>query len=221
MRWPVCVLVFLAAGIAPSQDKVRTMFPPVRGLHEMVAAANNLEVAAGIRILAQGGNAVDAGVATVLAAAVTEQSRVGLGGEIPILIKMKDKPVIVISGIGVAGSKATVQFFEHRSAEAWEQPDKLAPIPAIGPRAALTPGLVDGLLLALEKYGTLSFSQVVAPAIEYADEGFPIGEEFAEFLGALQDYHAFWPASFRFFYPNGTAPGRGQIVKMPALANTL
>jgi gamma-glutamyltranspeptidase / glutathione hydrolase len=222
MRWPAFLLVLFSVAIARSQDTVRTMFPAVRGLHEMVGAANNLEVAAGMRVLAQGGNAVDAGVATVLAATVTEQSRVGLGGEIPILIKMKDKPVMAISGIGVAGSKATVQFFEHRTAEKWEPADRpLAPIPAIGPRAAITPGLVDGLLLALEKYGTMSFAQVAAPAIEYADEGFPIGEEFAEFLGELQQYHAFWPASFRFFYPNGTSPKRGEIVKMPSLANTL
>src|SRR6185295_15498210 len=154
--------------------------------------------------------------------AVTEQSRVGLGGEIPILIKMKDKPVIAISGVGVAGSKATVQFFDHRAPEKWEPTDRApAPIPAIGPRAAITPGLVDGLLLALEKYGTMSFTQVSAPAIEYADEGFPIAEEFAEFLGQLQPYHSFWPASFRFFYPNGSAPKRGEVVKMPSLANTL
>ena len=221
MRWPACLLLLFSVVIARSQDTVRTMFPAVRGLHEMVAAANNLEVAAGLRMLAQGGNAVDAGVATVLAATVTEQSRVGLGGEIPILIKLKDKPVIAISGIGVAGSKATVQFFEHRAPEQWEQPGRVAPIPAIGPRAAITPGLVDGLLVALEKYGTMSFAQVAAPAIEYADEGFPIGEEFAEFLGELQQYHAFWPTSFRFFYPNGVAPKRGEIVKMPDLANTL
>ena len=65
----------------------------------------------------------------VLAATVTEQSRVGLGGEIPILIKMKDKPVIVISGVGVAGSKATVQFFENRTDEPWEQPGHIAPDP--------------------------------------------------------------------------------------------
>src|SRR5579864_9746922 len=134
MRWPACLLLLFSAclstRIVRSQDTVRTMFPAVRGLHEMVGAANNLEVAAGMRMLAQGGNAVDAGVATVLAATVTEQSRVGLGGEIPILIKMKDKPVIAISGVGVAGSKATVQFFEHRTREQWEPADRpLAPIP--------------------------------------------------------------------------------------------
>src|SRR5581483_1644376 len=221
MRWPIFLLLAVTGIVAWSQDTVRTMFPAVRGLHEMVAAANNMEVAAGMRMLAEGGNAVDAGVATVLAATVTEQSRVGLGGEIPILIKMKGKPVMAISGVGVAGSKATVEFFEHRQPERWEPPGKIAPIPAIGPRAAITPGLVDGLLLALEKYGTMSFAQVAAPATEYAEEGFPIGEEFADFLGELQQYHAFWPASFRFFYPSGVAPKRGEIVKMPTLANTL
>jgi gamma-glutamyltranspeptidase/glutathione hydrolase len=180
-----------------------------------------LEVEAGMRMLAQGGNAVDAGVAATLTATVTEQSRVGLGGEIPILIKMKNKPVVAISGVGVAPAKATVDFFKNRAAEAWEQPGHLAPIPAIGPKAALTPGLFDGLLLALEKYGTMSFAQVAAPAIEHADEGFPIGEEFAEFLGELQQYHALWPASLHFFYPSGTAVKRGEILKMPALAATL
>ena len=84
-----------------------SMFPPVRGTHEMVAAANNQEVEAGYRIVTSGGNAVDAGVASVLAAAVTEQSRFGLGGEMPLLIKMAGKPVIAISGVGTAPAKAT------------------------------------------------------------------------------------------------------------------
>ena len=89
------------------------MFPPVRGTHEMVGAANNLEVEAGFRILTKGGNAVDAGVATVLAAAVTEQSRFGLGGEMPLLVKLAGKPVVAISGIGTAPAKATVEFLQE------------------------------------------------------------------------------------------------------------
>ena len=79
-----------------------TMFPQVRGTHEMVGAANNFEVEAGYRILTQGGNAVDAAVAAVLTAAVTEQSRFGLGGEMPMLVKMNGQPVIAISGVGIA-----------------------------------------------------------------------------------------------------------------------
>src|SRR5438309_11509617 len=83
-----------------------TMFPPIRGTHEMVGAANNFEVEAGYRILTQGGNAVDAGVASVLAAAVTEQSRFGIGGVMPLLVKMNGKPVIDVSGVGVPPAKA-------------------------------------------------------------------------------------------------------------------
>src|SRR6266404_8541991 len=113
-----------------------TMFPPVRGTHEMVAAANNFEVEAGYRILTQGGNAVDAGVASVLAAAVTEQSRFGIGGEMPLLVKMNGKPVIAVSGVGVAPAKATVEFYRTRKPEPWEEPNRMPPIPTQGILAA-------------------------------------------------------------------------------------
>src|SRR5262249_1879410 len=105
-----------------------TMFPPVRGTHEMVGAANNFEVEAGFRILTQGGNAVGAGVASILAAAVTEQARFGIGGEIPILIKMAGKPAIAVSGVGVAPGKATVDFYRSRKPEPWEDANHMPPI---------------------------------------------------------------------------------------------
>ena len=73
-----------------------TMFPVVRGTKFMLGAGNSLEVAAGVQILEKGGNAVDAGVASVLAASITEMDHFGIGGEMPILIKMKDKPVVGI-----------------------------------------------------------------------------------------------------------------------------
>src|ERR1700689_3602654 len=94
-----------------------TMAPPVRATHHMVAAANNFEVEAGYRILTEGGNAVDAGVASTLAASVTELSRFGLGGEMPLLIKMSGQPTIAISGVGVAPAKATVEFYKRRTPE--------------------------------------------------------------------------------------------------------
>jgi gamma-glutamyltranspeptidase / glutathione hydrolase len=216
-----CSLIALLADLPAAAQNPPTMFPPVRGTHEMVAAANNLEVEAGFRMLTEGGNAVDAGVATALTATVTEQSRVGLGGEIPILIKLAGKQPIAISGVGVAPAKATVDWYAHRQREPWEPAERpLAPIPAIGVHAALTPGLVDGLLLALEKYGTMSFSQVVQPAIESAD-GFPIGDEFSQFLGELVRIFPYFPESFKFFYPTGKTPHRGDLVKMPNLAKTL
>src|SRR5882724_7394350 len=78
-------LFFCIASVEAQNPPTPTMFPAVRGLHEMVGAANNFEVEAGYRILTQGGNAVDAGVASVLAASVTELSRFGLGGEMPLI----------------------------------------------------------------------------------------------------------------------------------------
>src|SRR5579859_8147255 len=133
-------LIALGAVILSAQTRP-TMFPPVRGTHEMVGAANNLEVEAGFRILTEGGNAVDAGVATVLAAAVTEQSRFGLGGEMPLLVKLAGKPVVAISGIGTAPAKATVEFYKNRKPELWEEEDHIPPIPVVGILAAPVPGV--------------------------------------------------------------------------------
>ncbi|MBI1790940.1 MAG: gamma-glutamyltransferase, partial [Acidobacteria bacterium] len=197
-----------------------TMFPPVRGTREMVGAANNFEVEAGFRILTQGGNAVDAGVATVLAAAVTEQARFGIGGEMPLLIKMAGKPVVAVSGVGVAPGKATVDFYRNRKPETWEDPRRMTPIPSQGILAATVPGVFDGLILALDQFGTLSFAQVAAPAIEYA-EGFPIGEEFAAFIRNTQPILELWPTSRKFFLPNGRTTQRGEIFREPDLARTL
>lgn len=212
--WALVLVSVLALADPP------TMFPPVRGTKHMVGAANNQEVEAGYRMLEKGGNAVDAGVASVLAAAVTEQSRFGLGGEMPLIIKMAGKPAIVISGVGVAPGKATVDYYTKRPTEPWEEADKKPLVPMQGIKAAITPGVFDGLMVALQKYGTMTFEQVAQPAIEDA-EGFPIAEEFA---GMLQNYKRIldsWPASQSFFYPNGTAPMRGEIVKMAPLAKTL
>lgn len=196
------------------------MFPPVRGTRQMIGAGNNMEVEAGYRMLEQGGNAVDAGLAAILTATVTEQDHIGLGGEAPLMIKLAGKPVVVISGIGVAGSKATPEFFEHRPAEPWEQPGKIPPIPGAGLRAAVTPGTVDGVLLALEKYGTMSFAQVAEPAIERA-EGFPATDIFSNYLQQSLSIIRMLPTSEKFFLPNGTIPAPGEMVHMPDLARTL
>ena len=102
------ILLLISASLAPADPP--TMFPHVRGTREMVGASNNFQVEAGFRILMAGGNAVDAGVAATLAASVTEQDHFGLGGEMPILIKMNGKPVSSIRGVGTAPAKATVAY---------------------------------------------------------------------------------------------------------------
>src|SRR5580698_7343217 len=212
-------LVALTAALAEAQPPP-TMAPPVRGLHEMVGAANNFEVEAGYRILTQGGNAVDAGVASVLAASVTELNRFGIGGEMPVIIKMAGQPPVVISGVGVAPAKATVEFYARRSPEPWEDSARMPPVPMQGILSAITPGVFDGLILALDKYGTKSFAEVAQPAIEYADQGFPMPEEFGGMLVSYQRIIALWPDATKFFYPAGGPTPRGEIFREPALAQT-
>jgi gamma-glutamyltranspeptidase/glutathione hydrolase len=219
--WFLVSLAGLAAPFVDAQPQPPpTMAPPVRGIHEMVGAANNFEVEAGYRILTQGGNAVDAGVATVLAASVTELSRFGLGGEMPLLVKMAGRPPVAISGIGVAPAKATVEFYQHRSPEPWEDSGHMPPVPVQGILSAITPGVFDGLILALEKYGTKSFAEVAAPAIEYAEQGFPMPEEFGNMLRGYQRIITLWPDSMKFFYPDGVPTPRGEVFREPMLAKT-
>jgi gamma-glutamyltranspeptidase/glutathione hydrolase len=210
----------VALGVHAQLPAPATMFPPVRGTREMVGAANNFQVEAGWRLLAAGGNAVDAGAAAILTAAVTEQSRFGLGGEMPLILKMAGKPPVVISGVGTAPKLATVEFYRNRRPERWEREDRMAPIPAEGILAATAPGMFDGVILALSKYGTKSYCEVAAPAIEAA-RGFPIGEEYASFIADLEQYLRLWPVSFEFFMPGGRAPRRGEIFATPTLAATL
>jgi gamma-glutamyltranspeptidase / glutathione hydrolase len=213
----VRLAVFLFACVCFAQP---TMFPPVRGTREMVAAANNFEVEAGYRLLTAGGNAVDAGVAAILTAAVTEQARFGLGGEMPLLLKMNGKAPIAISGVGTAPALATLAAYTNRTPEPWEASGRIPPIPAQGIKSAILPGAFSGLMLALEQHGTKSFAEVVAPAIEYAD-GFPIGEEFVSFIRNGQKLLELWPASREFFLPNGSVPVRGEVFREPTLAKTL
>lgn len=217
---PAATPDFPEAAGAQRNASNKTMFPEVRALHEMVGGGNNFVVEAGMRILRAGGNAVDAGVAATLAAAVTEEDHFSMGGEMPALVKMAGQPVQVISGIGTAPAKATIDFFKNRPLEPWETADRKPPIPAQGILATTSPGMFDGVMLALEKFGTMGFAQVAQPAIEYAD-GFPTTEVFDDTLHRDESMLRRWPSSAAYFFPNGSLPVRGQIFHQPDLARTL
>lgn len=198
-----------------------TMFPQIRTMHVMVAGGNNFVTEAGLRILRAGGNAVDAGVAATLAAAVTEEDHFSMGGEMPVLIKMKNKPVEVVSGVGVAPRLANRKFYLNRSLLDWEKSDRKPPIPSVGILATTTPGMVDGALLALKNYGTMRFEQVAMPAIELAD-AFPTTEILAKTLARDAAMLRRWPTSAHYFLQqNGDAPNPGDLFYQPTLANTL
>src|SRR5437899_1280503 len=109
-----CFALSLAALPLPTTN-ADTFRPVVRGKRGVVAGGQPLSVEAGLRILRQGGNAVDAGVATILAASVIEFSHFSFGGVVPILIKLKGNDVSVVEGMGTAPLKATREFFVNRT----------------------------------------------------------------------------------------------------------
>lgn len=204
-----------------------TLKPQVMGRRGVVAAGHPLVVEAGMRMLQKGGNAVDAGVATVFAAAVVEQASCGLGGEVPILVKVKGKPVAAINGCGVAPQLATATFFLNlnpNDARRGPFPVMIAGkngiIPAYGPLSAIVPGMIDGLLVALKEFGTMSFSEVIEPAIELA-KGFPADQRLAGTLKQHEPTYVKWPTSERVYKPKDKAVAEGAVWPQPELAKTL
>src|SRR5688572_30322640 len=117
-RIALILILAIASWVTPVQfNHAQTFRPVVRGKRGVVAGGHPLAVEAGLRILQNGGNAVDAGVATILAASVIEFSHFSFGGEVPILIKLKGREVAVIEGMGQAPMKATLDFFLRRAKE--------------------------------------------------------------------------------------------------------
>ncbi len=235
-RWPLgsflilIVLALLVIAPAPSQrrneESWRPLRPVVRGTRGAVAAGSSQATEAGMRIYHQGGNAVDAGVATMFAAAVFEFSHFGWGGEAPILIRTKDGKVYSIAGVGTAPKLANAALFRNRKPTPDEveaaraDGEREGPIPSTGLMPALVPGMVDSGLTALQKFGTKSFAEVVQPAIELAD-GAPLDDMRSGSISRSVRFFQRWPSSQRVFMPEGKVPRPGDIFRQPDLARTL
>lgn len=187
-----------------------TLRPEIVGDFGIVAAGRHYAVAAGTRILMAGGNATDAGVAAVFAAAVTEISHFGFGGEAPtIIFDSKIKKASVINGQGTAPALAT--------------PDKFAAlgmVPGNGPNGGTVPAMVDAMALALQLNGTMSLHQVMQPAIELAD-GFVMYNFLAEVFVSQQKPTAKYRTAYDTYYPGGKLPKTGEIFRQPNLARTM
>lgn len=182
----------------------------VRADHGVVAAGRTFTTEAGARILAAGGNAIDAGVASVFAAAVVEISHFGLGGEAPVVLySAKENRVVVINGQGPAPKAASPAMFAGEKA-----------VPGNGPNGATIPAVVDAAALALEEYGTKSLSEVLAPAIELAD-GFPMYQFLENYLRSERKGSERYEWTMKTYYPEGRVTPTGQMFRQPNLAATL
>ncbi len=218
------LLVAVAVFVSSPMTNAATLKPLVAGKRGVVAAGHPLVAEAGLRILEKGGNAVDAGVATVFAAAVVEMGGFGAGGECPILIRLKGGSPVAINGAGIAPELATVEFYKQLKSDDPRVAEVASishgTIPAYGPLSAIVPSAIDSLLVALEKYGTLSFAEVIQPATELA-EGCPIDPRFARGLERYKSIIEKWPTSKAVCLPGGRAPQAGEIFVQADLARTL
>jgi gamma-glutamyltranspeptidase/glutathione hydrolase len=210
---------------AQRKDFEQPAMRPARGTKGAVACGSEYAAEAGMRIYFHGGNAVDAGVATMFAASVSEFSHFGMGGEAPILIRTKAGKVFAIAGVGTMPKMATAEFFRDRRPKPGEiltmDPGGLKGIiPVAGIMPALVPSMVEAGLVALRDFGSKSFSEEIQPAIELAD-GLPIDEMRAGSIARSRRFFDLWPDSRKTFLPDGQVPMPGEIFRQPNLAKTL
>ena len=204
------------AGQAPGDrptSNTRATRSAVIATHGVIATSQPLASAAGLRVLQEGGNAIDAAVTAAAVLAVVEPTQNGLGGDLfAIVYDAKTTTLRGLNASGRAPAAMTIEEFARR---------KLDAIPLRGPLSISVPGVVDGWHQLLSTFGTIPLARALEPAIGYAREGFGVAEivatEWAMGVGVLADD----PAARAIFLPNGQPPQPGDLFKNPRLATTL
>ena len=206
-------LVALPILAAPSLAQLPSMRPDVGGIEAAVTSDHVLASAAGMDVIKRGGNAVDAAITMAGVLAVVRPHMNGVGGDNFMLIRLqKTGEVIALNGSGRAGAKATPAFFEAKG---------LKTVPSSGILSVSVPGATRGWADALQKYGTITLSQALQPAIRYAERGFPVSPRLNKDINESKKKVAADPELARIFLPNGEAPAVGSLLKQPELAKTL
>ncbi len=182
----------------------------VTGRRGMVAAAHPLAAAAGLRILVQGGNAIDAAVATAAALNVVEPYMSGIGGigymHIYSATRNEHK---LLDYIGLTPRAADLKLYKPVENE------------LRGALSPIVPGACGGWLEALSRYGTMDAATIFAPAIEYAEQGFALTVKNSEFIAHQAHLLLEHPSSASNYLLNGNAPRPGEILQQPDLGRTL
>ena len=214
------VLTFLIANNLQAQDRITgeafATRSVVLGQNGMVATSHPLATQIGLDILKNGGNAIDAAIAANAALGLMEPTGCGIGGDLfAIVWDGKTKKLYGLNASGRSPQKLTLEYFEK------EGMDK---IPSHGPLPVSVPGAVDGWFELHKKFGTKPMTEILAPAIDYAEKGFPLTELIAWYM---QRTIPFFESKG---FPNiedtyksqngGVLPNEGEIYKNPYLANT-
>ena len=185
--------------------------PDVRGTKGAVSSDHPLASAVGYAVLRNGGNAVDAAVAMAGVLAVVRPHMNGVGGDaFALFYDGETGDVVGMNGSGRAGALATPAFFSEAGHDA---------IPGAGPLSVSVPGAVAAWDDALTRFGTMSLGEVLAPAIAYARDGFPVSNRLASDIeGASEGLN---DAGRALYTPGGLRPDVGTLLRNEALATTL
>ena len=180
--------------------------------HGMAATSQPLATQVALDILRQGGSAVDAAIAANAMLGLVEPTGCGIGGDLFAIVW--DPGTGRLHGLNASGrspARLTLQHFKDRG---------LTKIPPHGPLPVTVPGTVDGWFELHERFGRLGMKEILAPAIRYARDGFPLTELIAHYWGLSVPILERWPGFEEIFMPDGRAPRKGEIFRNPALSRT-
>jgi gamma-glutamyltranspeptidase / glutathione hydrolase len=195
---------------APNPRATRSVVLARNGI---IATSQPLASAAGLAVLQQGGNAIDAAVTAAAVLSVVEPTMNGIGGDLFALVyDPKTKTVRALNASGRAPAAATVEEFKRRN---------LQSVPYRGELSVSVPGVVDGWHELLSKHGTITLERALRPAIRYARDGYAVSEIIAHQWHDQESTLARDPAAASTFLVNGKAPATSDVFKNPKLAASL
>lgn len=193
---------------------------PIYARRGMVAAAQPLATAAGLEVLANGGNAVDAAIAAALVDAVTMPASCGIGGDLFAIVARPTagggiSDLTSVIGSGIAPRGASLEFMREHG----ELGGRV--MAQTGPLSPSVPGFPAGIDALLERFGTKPLSELSRAAIAYAADGFPITQKLSAMIAGSRDLLERTPATAAVFLPGGRVLGPGEILRQPDLAGTI
>ncbi|GAK55671.1 gamma-glutamyltranspeptidase [Candidatus Vecturithrix granuli] len=216
----IVLLLFVSSGVVNAQVvfiEGKSLDYPVEGKNGMVVTGQELATRAGLEVLQKGGNAIDAGVTVgfVMAVTLPRAGNIG-GGGFMIVHSAKTGETVAIDYREKAPAKAYRDMFLDKDGNADAQLSRYTHL------SAGVPGVIAGFAYALEKYGTISLAEALAPAIKYAEEGFVLNENLVkDFHAAEKNLRAFPATEKIFFKADGSFYEPGDLFVQPELAKTL
>ena len=190
-----------------------TTRPELSGTFGMVSSTHWLASSAGMAVLERGGNAFDAAVAAGFVLQVVEPNQNGAGGDLPLIFaRGDDKRPTVLCGQGVAPAGASAQRYRDLG---------LGLVPGSGLLAAAVPGAVPAWLTLLRDHGTMELADVLAYAIGYARDGYPVTPALSQCIADIEPmFREHWTTSADVYLAGGSVPGAGSVFRNPTLAAT-